>query len=115
MLLSISIRIHPRLQGSRVFSVILIKYVQWLLEVNDVKSLKKNIEKFRGKTKFKKSEFDDDSPVIQSNDHYEFLVIYKENHIDTFSIDIMSVDKIEKKLDEIRTLNPKSMHEWLNN
>lgn len=48
------------------------------------------------------------------NDTREYLVIYKGNHVETFSMDIISVDKLKQKLEEIKLVEPESIDEWLN-
>ena len=78
-------------------------------EREDVENLKnkmntENMDRYKlGNFKFERA----------GNDTREYLVIYKGNHVDTFSMDIMSVDRLKQKLEEIKHANPTSMREWL--
>mgnify|MGYP007091097185 CR=1 FL=1 len=44
----------------------------------------------------------------------EYFVLYKGEHVETFSLDVMTVSKIEETLREIRRVDPDSMSDWLN-
>lgn len=44
----------------------------------------------------------------------EYFVLYEGEHIETFSLDVMTASKIEDKLLEIRSVDPNSMDDWLN-
>lgn len=89
---------------------------KWI-EVNNIKELKEKVEKYRGYEKYKWKDFKfkkSDSGSLSTDDHSEFLVLYKGNHIETFSLDIMTVDRIKQKLRQIEHEEPESMEEWLN-
>lgn len=85
-------------------------------KVNSIEDLKNRVEKHKGNKryewrdfKFKKSE----SKGISSNDHSEYLILYKGNHIETYSLDIMTTERIKQKLEQIEHEDPDSMSEWL--
>lgn len=93
---------------------------EWI-EVDSIEELKERVMKYRGDThyewqdfQFKKSGSESgDENDIAPKEHCEFEVIFNDAHIDTFSLDRMTTEEIEQKLEEMRDTNPTSMTEWL--
>lgn len=86
------------------------------IQVSSIEELKERVEKYKGEKRYKWKDFKfkkPDSKGISSNDHSEFFVIYRGNHIETFSLDVMTIDKIKQKLEQIEHEDPDSMEEWL--
>lgn len=44
----------------------------------------------------------------------EYLVMYKGEHVETFSLDIMELETLKKKINKIKSVEPESMEELLN-
>jgi ribosomal protein L20A (L18A) len=44
----------------------------------------------------------------------EYHVYYKDNKVETFSMDLISKDKLERNIRRIRKIDPESVGEWLN-
>lgn len=44
----------------------------------------------------------------------EYHIYYKDERIETFSMDIMSIDTLEHNIKRIRKIDPENMSEWLN-
>lgn len=79
-------------------------------EYVNVESLKELKERIGDFAYFKFEEFKFEQVGVSD----EYYLFYEDNHIETISVDIMSIEDIEEIIDDIRECEPDSMNEWLN-
>lgn len=92
------------------------------IHVTDVDELKQRIHKYKSDTKYKFQEFtfekagaNTNNGTISSLDHTVFLVYYQGVHVETLTIDLISAEKLQQTITDIRNADPSSMNEWVSN
>jgi hypothetical protein len=76
-------------------------------QVKDVQTLKYKINKHN----LDKYQLNDFKFERAGNNTREYYVYYKENHVETYSMDTMDVERIKEKLEEMKLVEPESKNE----